>query len=274
MKRYRTKDLAAMTTDRLEDLLRSEIARRPLNDDRIRKIMAVLEERKPARPVELTEDESADWENFVQLCTTEQPCAETKGCVAGRKRGFLISAIAACLCLVIFALPPALGANNVIDLIGQISSGKIKLFHPGNAYDDYVFQTDNPDLQKLYDTVVEMGITEPVVPMWLPEGYVLKEKKVVQTPTKHKVYASFYYGENFFVLKIEAKGYSDPYTVESDMAEFEPIELYGSSYYFTSNDGATTVLWGNEGYLCSISTNADEDICYDILRSIQGKVVE
>lgn len=263
-----------MPTDRLEDLLRLEIAKRPLNDDLIRKIMAVLEERKPAGPVELTEEETADWENFAQRCTAERPCAEPKGSVAGRKRGILISAIAACLCLVIFAVPPALGANNVIDLIEQLASGKIKLFHPGNAYDDYVFHTDNPDLQQLYDTVTELGITEPVVPMWLPEGYVLKETKTGGAPAKIKVSASFASEEKFVELKIKILGCEDPYTIETDFAEFKPIDLYGSTYYLTSNDGATTVLWGNEGYLCSLSTNADEDICYDILRSIHGKVVE
>ena len=46
-----------------------------------------------------------------------------------------------------------------------------------NEQPEYVFETDHPGLQQIYDAVVEMGVTEPVVPMWVPEGYDLVEYK-------------------------------------------------------------------------------------------------
>ena len=44
---------------------------------------------------------------------------------------------------------------------------------PTQAIEEYEFRTEHPGLQEVYDAVAGLGVTEPVVPMWIPEGYTL-----------------------------------------------------------------------------------------------------
>jgi len=255
-------------------LLRSEMDKRPLNDALIREILAILRQRESeTTPVELTEEELAVWEDIEAQCASEKERAKQERSAARRTRTICLGTVAACLVVLMVVLPPAFGAHSIIDLSKQIANGLLTLFCPEDIGKDYVFRTEHPGLQELYDTVTEYGVTAPVVPMWLPEGFVLEEIKVDKLPSRVKVYSSFLCADKFFLLNINLVGSISVSSFESNNSEYDSVELDGMPFYITTNMDSISIIRETEKTTCSISTNLSREECYNILRSIQGKVV-
>lgn len=70
----------------------------------------------------------------------------------------------------------------------------------------YVFQTEHPGLQKIYDAVVELEITEPVVPMLLPDGYELKDQRIYENLEFKSILAILGKETNEIIINIRTLG--------------------------------------------------------------------
>ena len=165
MKRYR-----GMTTAQLDELLQTEL-RKDLPDEEV--VLPILESLKKRE---------------------QKPC---------RKNRWIISAaaIAAVLVLLITILPKTVGANSFWNAMLHVTDSIVQFFAPGDSPDsteaEYVFETDNPGLQQMYNKVVSLGVTDPVVPMWLPEGYELVQFKFSNLDGTAKIIALFKNRDNY-----------------------------------------------------------------------------
>lgn len=258
--------LEGLPTRQLEEMLQEELTREQPNSQNVRLALKILQEREKDDPVEAGPEAEAAWEKYLD--DIDEPIYEhsPKGRWALR-----IASVAAIVILLLAALPQEASARNFFERLISWTDSVFALIGPEDACNitgEYVFRTDNPGLQQVYDTVAGFGVTQPVVPMWLPEGYELVECKVIDTPTKNAVVALFSNGssEVHFEVSIYADNIASKYYKDED--DVVHVELAGVSHNVTKNVKKWVAVWVRDNYECSIFADCQEDVFMKILRSI------
>lgn len=255
-----------MSTAQLDEALQQELQKENPEAEVVLGIMRVLQDREADCPVELTKEVSAAWEEYKEK--TVPPKKHT------RMRTWLVSAAAAAavICVVVMAIPQTVGAESILDVFFRWTESVFEFFTPSqdatNPPVEYVFQTDNPGLQQVYDKVTELGITEPIVPMWVPEGYELIELKSTQMPNGSRVYVTLRLNGSSIMLSYQISDEIIPMRYEKEDSAIEAYEYSDVCHFIMDNDQNISVTWTVAGAECSISTDLKREDVYNIIRSI------
>ena len=255
-----------MTTEQLDELLHEELTKAAPNGEVVRQALNILEDREKDIPVEMTPEVAVAWKNY---CDTEDPVQSRP--VSRSSRILKTASVAAVLAVLVIALSQPAAAKSFFERLLGFTGNFFQLISPGDdgvSSDEYIFQTNNPGLQEVYDAVVELGITDPVVPMWLPEGYELVECNASEARKHKHAYAEFTDGSNALVLKVYtySKNVSNEYN--KDMSQVETLEIEGRIHNVVSNRKLWMSIWTTENIECTIAIDCQEDIFYKILKSI------
>ena len=248
----RCKDLEKMSTEQLDELLQKELEKEHPDEKIVLTVLSVLQEREKEYP-----------EN-----------AKPKTEPTTKKRSFIWRAavIAAVLCLVLMAVPRTVGAESIFQTLIRWTESVFGFVSPGhkNATSpaEYVFETDNQGLRKLYDTVVAEGVEDPVVPMWLPEGYELTELNVEQIPDGTKIHTRFTNGKYGIIISYRVFPIEDDATYEKKEQNVQEYECERVKHYIAQNGDFVSVLWIRRGVECTINTTLEMDTVYTIINSI------
>jgi len=191
---------------------------------------------------------------------------------------WLRTAAAAVVIVLIFAFaaPPVFGAENIVELVGRWTQDLFALFRPDSQdqlQTEYVYKTSNPDLQKIYDAAVEHGITQKVVPTWIPEECVLEDLEVVVAPEGINLCA-YFSGKNHDILF--SLGPSTAISFEKYPKDDDGVKIYeieGKEHYIMPNADTWLAVWTAGDIGCSIITSYSEETVRYILKSIytEGK---
>lgn len=254
------KALEKLSTQELDTLLQEELRKEKPNEEVVLPILQVLRHRENHCPDGMTEN--VEKSRIADGWQSAEPKRRWIGKVA---------AIAAIAIILFFAVPNTVGAESVFDVLIRWTESVFEFLKPGENNDppvEYVFQTDNPGLQQLYDKVVEMGITEPVVPMWLPEGYELVELKLSHKNQGSNVCAKFSNNNNVVLLTF----WSLPQTIlvqyEKDNADIEVFETAETQHFIISNDNYYSVIWVHDGVECHINAGLSKNELHRLIDSI------
>lgn len=256
-----------MPTDQLDQMLQYELEKRPVDEAAVRLIMGVLEEREQDVPVEMNDRIEAAWAKYQAQIP-----------VRGRSRFFLpgwitraVAAAVAVVILLVIAVPQDVEAESFWERLNRWTDSVFEFFAPGDTTriaEDYVFRTDNPGLQQVYDTVTALGVTGPVVPMWLPEGFELVECKVTETPSKTFVSSEFSSGESIVVLDVAMRRAESPRQYSKDEANAKEYEAGGTVHSILRNKDWWTAVWVSDQLECTIAIDCQEETLYKILDAI------
>lgn len=261
-----------LPTEELDQILQAELEREHPDKKVVLPILRILEEREKDYPVEKTPEVLAILEKLNTRETSSKQSQNRRRWIGG------IAAIAAVACIVVMALPRTVGAESLFDVLFRWTKSIFEFVDPEQTEnypeDDNAFNTEHPGLQQLYDKVTEQGVTDPVVPMWLPEGFELVNLKA--TPVRdggYKVNAAF---------KGNDKYISIAYRISSDIAtkfekgetDIEVFEAGGTNHFVLKNDGNFSVTWTIDGLECSINTNIAEEDVYTIIKSIYRRPLQ
>lgn len=253
-----------MTTEQLDELLHEELNKESPNGEMVRQALKVLEEREKDIPIEITPEIEAAWENYKG--DLEIPLDKP---VWQRSRSLKVASLTAVLLVVLVVLSRPAAAKGFFDRLISWTDSLFLLLSPGDdSQEAYVFKTDNPGLQEVYDAVVGIGITDPVVPMWLPEGYKLIACKVTDTSVGKGVSAELDNGSDSFVLRIFLYLDNVPSKYQKDEVEVKTIECGGMVHTIVENNGIWTIVWTKENVECFIYVDCQEETLYKILGSI------
>lgn len=257
--------LEQMTTELLDELLHAELRREPTDGQAVRMILQNLKERDATRPLEISPEAKKAWDEY-QVHTRGQ-----KGRPA-RMGGWILKAVsAAVIVLVLLAtIPQQVKADNFFGRLVSWTDSIFRLFDPSEdeAPAEYIYETDNPDLQQVYDTIVELGVTEPVVPRWLPEGYELAQCKVQDTSRKTKTTVAFEKGNSKILIKIDVYKTSAAAEYQKDDTNVETIEMDGTTHSILRNNEIWAAVWSKDNIECCIYAGGQKDVLIEILRSI------
>ena len=275
MKKYDMTGLREMIerlpTEQLDLMLQCELEKELVDKAAVRLIMEVLEERDQNAPVEMTERIETAWEKYQAYTPVKERPRVSLG-------GWPMRAVAAAVLLVLLAfavMPQNAEAEGFWERLSRWTESIFEFFVPGDeaVQTEYVFKTDNPGLQQIYDTVTGLGITDPVVPMWLPEGFVLKQCEITETPSKSFVYACLSNGRNTVILDIAIRNADSPRQYIKDEENTITHEIAGIVHTFLHNEDSHhedwwTAAWVRDRLECAIAIDCQEETLYKILKSI------
>ena len=259
--------LVQRSTTELEQLLDEELKKQTPDDDVVLTLLHILKEREPNLPLQL----SAREEEAVKSYQQKRNGAKRSKPLARRLLSIAATVILALTMLFTIA-PQKAEAETFWEMLQRISNVVLQYFNPKEEYDraefTYSFKTDNPGLQEVYDEVIKLGITDPVVPMWLPEGYNLTTLANKNTPVLNCVWATFSNNTSEIVFKIDIYRGEAARQYYKDDTHYESHEWDGTKYHITRNNGYWSVVWEKEKIECLLTLDCQEDTLRRILRSI------
>ena len=262
--------LEQLPTDTLREMLDKELHTEPVNGDSIRLILNILRQREKTPEVVMTPALEKAWEKY-QTDTDKiwEPYQRTR-----RIRSWAMKAAAAAAVLgllIVPIVPQDAGAESLWDAFVRWTTGIVEFFGPKDNADrivEYEFNTDNPGLQQVYDAVVELGITTPVVPMWLPEGYELVEFFVDESPAVTRVHSRFTHEDGVIVYFVDIYDTEVARMYQKNDAEAQLHEYGGTHHYFINNTNTVSVVWTIDKVECFMSTTGQEDVLVKAIKSI------
>lgn len=271
MKELNTVDLRSqwepLSTPELEAMLQAELERKPPDDEKVLLLLHILEAREPNLPLKLSPREEEAWETYRKKVMSRK-----------RKKRLPIRwlSVAASIVLIVAILvsviPQQAEAENFWEMLQRMTSSIMEYISPRDRFDEvegkYSFKTDHPGLQQIYDAVVELGVTEPMVPMWFPEGFELAEFETKSTPMIKGIWANFSNGEQEIVYKLDVYKGEPAHQYYKDDTHYESHEREGTTYHITRNNERWVAVWEKENTESSITLDCTEETLWGILDSI------
>ncbi len=254
-----------MPTEELDQILQAELEKEHPNEEVVLPILHELEERERDILVEKTPEVLAILNKLSKHETSSKQSIFKRRWLAG------IAAALAVVCIAIMTMTPTAKAESLFDVLFRWTSSIFQFFTPEqdavNPPVEVVFETDNPGLQQLYDKVTELGVTEPLVPMWIPEGFVLSDLKVSTIPEGNKVFCKFENGEDAVLFTYRLSTDISP-KVEKEETNFELFEVRKIGHFIVDNEGNLSVTWAADGVECVINASLPKEDIYTIIKSI------
>lgn len=175
-------------------------------------------------------------------------------------------AVAAVVCLVLLSsVPNVFGSESIFTMIGQWTK---EIFSFGKPSDkEFVYQTDHPGLQELYDEVAKLELSRNVVPTWLPEDAVTKQIYTNTTPDGTMVYAGFTGNNKYIGFELYVFNELPDTEYQKDNKDVILYERSGVKHYVVENEGRFTATWIIDKAECMIYAN-DKNVVYKMLESI------
>lgn len=276
-KTYRREELEVLTSHQLDEILRAEVEKPGMDDEVILQILDILESREADSPTIPDIDVDAAWNEFKTsyIAQPEEPLVVHKKSKKKIHRPLRwigsLAAMLAIVCMLIVAAPEAQGAMNIFEIFGRWTESIFEFFNPGTSnkpQQEYVFQTDHPGLQQIYDAVVELGVTQPVVPTWIPDGYKLNKLDISAMYAGSKVYADFADSDRYITIVIRKydKSITNEYT--KDEEDIVICEMDGIKHYIMCNEGKWFAVWTIDDTECLIMVDHPRETLLKMLRSI------
>lgn len=264
---YCREELELLSTRRLDELLQKEVKKDQPDGDTVRLILKILKERDSKHPAELTPEAEQAWARYKADTKKSAPSATPKF-----NWLLKVASVVVIIGVMVVAVPQTVQAENLFDRIARWTDDFFQLLtvdDPGNS-EEYVFRTDNPGLQQIYDAVVELGVTEPVVPMWMPGDYELSSIEIIDQSDNTHLVANLSYGGKpaIFQLSIYSQNISSSYY--KDDTSMETCEINGISYNIMQNKSEKVVVWTVDNIECFIGLDCQENELYQILESIHA----
>jgi hypothetical protein len=255
-----------LPTEELDHILQAELEKECPDEEVVLPILRILEDREKDYSVEQTPEVLAMLGKLSEHKISSKQSKSKRRWITG------FAAVAAAACVVIMALPQTVGAESIFDVLFRWTSSVFEFFTPeqdaSNPPVDIVFETDHPSLQQLYDQVTQLGVTENVVPMWLPEGFKLIELKATPlSDDSGKINAVFSCDSNNIII-----AYRVPKNVfakyEKKDAALDVYDYAGVSHFILENMDKVSVTWTVNNVECSIVAEIPKDDVYQIIKSI------
>lgn len=268
MRAYTKEELMALSTGTLEGLLKEALDKRPLDRDYILTISGIMEAREADMPVPEDACIQQAWDKYRQAVDqTERQAAPTP------PRRWLVglAAVAAMLCFFVFAVPAAVGAENIGDLLSRWGNEIFEFFNPRSTPSDTQYGegsiTEHPGLQQVYDAAVEIGIEEPKVPTWLPEGFVLTELKKFSKNGKRAIIATLE-KENYCIILSIGDADATTRRYPTDVEETREHKAGALQFNLFRNQTQWTAVYDFNGIEYVLGANTEEGVFYEIINSI------
>lgn len=266
--KYSPEALTQLPQDELRRILVAELNKAPpeIDDNFVRLLLAELQNRG---------DDPELIDNKAVEAACEKFRTDTKKAQKLQKCWYqnwivTVASVVLVLGILFFTLPASAQADDLPKVLGWWSDSVFQFIRPGKKpnIEEYVYETDYPGLQQVYDVVTELGITEPIVPRWIPDGLELTELKANRVVDHYEIFARFASSEQHILILITLHAGEIVFQQEKDENLVEIWNFAGCEHYAMSNIDEEVVTWITNGMECTITTNCLEEDVYKIVKSI------
>ena len=172
--------------------------------------------------------------------------------------------------ILFFALPASTQAKDINGVLTWWSESAFRIFHPGKQItpQPYVYETDHPGLQQIYDAVMELGINKPIVPRKLSGEYILTELRTDQIFEDTFVYARLASKDNEMIFTVNIHSEQVLQQHEKDTEAVIIWNFKDIDHYVISNNNKRIITWVTENIECTITTDLPEKDVFRLINSI------
>lgn len=291
--------LSRLSTQKLLELLAAAPAPAETPEDKayIDAIVEVVLEREERHPTGLLPDPEQAWEEFQQYYNTPEGedlslyPAENPGTAPSEpapsqteyrpqrrpKRHFFRRVVIVAAVVVCIALPPALGFENVFQLIGAWTDD-IFLLNNVSSLEGNEIEADKKSVD-IEEILGELNYSENIFPTWIPEGFelekVITNEFVLSGKTELRIHykngqtrelITFTY--NYNVYNSIASGTMTAF--EKDANALEEYFVGDVTHYIFENLGKYIAVWNQNNIECAISGDVSLTELKEMLNSIYG----
>lgn len=183
-----------------------------------------------------------------------------------------VAIIAVVCCLLICTAPSAFGAQSIFEILGTWTRERFAFLFPNSnspgVQEEYIFKTDNPDLQQIYDAVTDLGVTQPVVPTWIPQGFELQQISTTAIRDGTCIEALLADGDTSITLSIRIYEDAGSASYYKEISDADMLEISGIRHYVLSNNREIIAAWVTDNLECCLSVCGKHDYFEKILSSI------
>lgn len=230
-------------------------------------IDAYLDELERKAPMPEFPEEKTAWDAFTGDAACPKPAAAAEPaslCPSRRKRKwrrvpFLAAALIACMLLTL-GVAQAAGENWIQSIITWTD----ETLNLSGATDNVSFPISQP-LTELADTLEEIGITEPVMPRYLPDGY--EQVEFDYYPDMPSITAVFVKGDNNILINIVTSKHG-AVAFQKNAGDPEIYKANGLTFYIMKNVDVYTAAWLTDNYCCSIGNVSDKETLLEMINTV------
>lgn len=289
--------LDQLSTQELQELLRADIDSPESGDDEaIFYILEVMERRERKNPSDDSSDLDRCWNEFQTLYNTPEgmgrslyPTDEAASSHANPRPALrrhrplrrVMLAAAAVAMITVFLTVPVGGYASIFEMLGTWTSQQFTMISsdsgPGGPTEDFegaqVFEETAGD--ELRQVLAEHGITEKVVPTWMPEGFKIRgDVFVKEFPALNEIQFFVLYSNDSDSLSITVIDHiGNPQNKIYEKTADSPTVYHAGGiqhHLFESSDnlGSLSAAWYNGNIECALNTTLPESELKQIIDSI------
>lgn len=261
--------LEQLSSARLSEMMRLELRKEAPDKNSVELILGILEDREAETPDEADAQTEMAWERYQNRI--EEGILRPKP-VRHWHWGWLASAVAVTVVVLLAVVPQRADARTIWEILDRWKDSILELFTSSEEVRDIEndFNPNNPGLQQLYDEAVEIGIENPLIPMWFEEAYELSLLQVMQNPTTNGVVAEFLAGTKLAVFNVDVYGEKPLHGYCGEEAYYKEYEREGTIYQITRNNDQWVAIWTKDNVEYFLTIDCQEDTLDRILTSIYG----
>lgn len=289
--------LSRLSTQKLLELLAAAPAPAETPEDKayIDAIVEVVLEREERHPTGLLPDPEQAWEEFQQYYNTPEGedlslyPAENPGTAPSEpapsqteyrpqrrpKRHFFRRVVIVAAVVVCIALPPALGFENVFQLIGAWTDD-IFLLNNVSSLEGNEIEADKKSVD-IEEILGELNYSENIFPTWIPEGVELEKVITNEFVLSGKTELRIHYknGQTRELITFTYNVYNSIASgtmtaFEKDANALEEYFVGDVTHYIFENLGKYIAVWNQNNIECAISGDVSLTELKEMLNSIYG----
>lgn len=289
--------LSLLSTQKLLELLAAAPAPAETPEDKayIDAIVEVVLEREERHPTGLLPDPEQAWEEFQQYYNTPEGedlslyPAENPGTAPSEpapsqteyrpqrrpKRHFFRRVVIVAAVVVCIALPPALGFENVFQLIGAWTDD-IFLLNNVSSLEGNEIEADKKSVD-IEEILGELNYSENIFPTWIPEGFELEKVITNEFVLSGKTELRIHYknGQTRELITFTYNVYNSIASgtmtaFEKDANALEEYFVGDVTHYIFENLGKYIAVWNQNNIECAISGDVSLTELKEMLNSIYG----
>ena len=289
--------LSRLSTQKLLELLAAAPAPAETPEDKayIDASVEVVLEREERHPTGLLPDPEQAWEEFQQYYNTPEGedlslyPAENPGTAPSEpapsqteyrpqrrpKRHFFRRVVIVAAVVVCIALPPALGFENVFQLIGAWTDD-IFLLNNVSSLEGNEIEADKKSVD-IEEILGELNYSENIFPTWIPEGFELEKVITNEFVLSGKTELRIHYknGQTRELITFTYNVYNSIASgtmtaFEKDANALEEYFVGDVTHYIFENLGKYIAVWNQNNIECAISGDVSLTELKEMLNSIYG----
>lgn len=259
--------LEQQPTTQLDNMLQGELSKDLPDPYSVQLILDILEEREMTESMQMTPQTELAWETYQQRL--EEGGLQPPKTIKFHRWRWLLATAATIMLVFTFIIPMRAEAETFWEMLVRWQNSILEFLNPDSdktTY-EYTFKTDNEGLQQIYDAALELGVEEPLIPMWI-DDYSLLEFEMTSTPLSDGVTAKLTSDKKVIAFRVDVYQETTFHGYCGEDTYYEAYEKEGATYRITRNLDKWVAVWSKDYVEYSLTLDCQVDTLRRILASI------